>query len=124
MKKFNLEIFLNNFYREKQLNSNKKVVSRLKIIYGLNFYSCVQICNLIGFKYNINSNNLSLLDWKILYLILKENFNFFLFELKLKNIKRIRLLKNYKAWRHIFNLPVRGQRNHTNARTRKRFKIV
>jgi len=62
MKKFNLEIFLNNFYREKQLNSNKKVVSRLKIIYGLNFYSCVQICNLIGFKYNINSNNLSLLD--------------------------------------------------------------
>lgn len=35
------------------------------------------------------------------------------------NIKRLKDLGAYRGLRHIKNLPVRGQRTHTNARTRK-----
>lgn len=35
------------------------------------------------------------------------------------NIKRLMDLGNYRGMRHRKNLPVRGQRTHTNARTRK-----
>ena len=35
------------------------------------------------------------------------------------NIKRLMDLGNYRGLRHRRGLPVRGQRTHTNARTRK-----
>lgn len=35
-------------------------------------------------------------------------------------IKRLRDLKCYRGLRHLRGLPVRGQRTHTNAKTRKR----
>lgn len=35
------------------------------------------------------------------------------------NIKRLKDLGAYRGMRHIRNLPCRGQRTHTNARTRK-----
>lgn len=35
------------------------------------------------------------------------------------NIKRLKDLGTYRGMRHIRNLPVHGQRTHTNARTRK-----
>ena len=36
------------------------------------------------------------------------------------NIKRLIEIGSYRGFRHRRNLPVRGQRTHTNARTRKR----
>lgn len=36
-----------------------------------------------------------------------------------ENIKRLKDLGAYRGLRHIRNLPVRGQRTHTNSRTRK-----
>ncbi len=35
------------------------------------------------------------------------------------NIKRLKDIGSYRGMRHIKNLPVRGQRTHTNARTHK-----
>ena len=35
------------------------------------------------------------------------------------NIKRKKDMKSYQGMRHILRLPVRGQRTHGNARTRK-----
>src|SRR5207244_12962223 len=35
------------------------------------------------------------------------------------NIKRLSEIGSYRGFRHRRNLPVRGQRTHTNARTRK-----
>lgn len=35
------------------------------------------------------------------------------------NIKRLIEIKSYRGMRHLAGLPVRGQRTHTNARTRK-----
>lgn len=36
-----------------------------------------------------------------------------------QNIKRLIDIRSYRGTRHIKGLPVRGQRSHTNARTRK-----
>ncbi len=36
-----------------------------------------------------------------------------------QNIKRLIDIRSYRGSRHLRNLPVRGQRTHTNARTRK-----
>src|SRR5450759_30462 len=36
-----------------------------------------------------------------------------------RNIKRLIEIGSYRGFRHRRNLPVRGQRTHTNARTRK-----
>lgn len=36
-----------------------------------------------------------------------------------ENIDRLKAIKSYRGIRHIVNLPVRGQRTKTNARTRK-----
>ena len=35
------------------------------------------------------------------------------------NLKRLQAIKCYRGVRHLRSLPVRGQRTHTNARTRK-----
>lgn len=40
-----------------------------------------------------------------------------------KNIEFLIELKNYKGIRHKLKYPVRGQRTHTNAQTRIKFKI-
>ena len=39
------------------------------------------------------------------------------------NIKRLQKLRTRRGRRHKSSLPLRGQRTHTNARTRKRYKI-
>ena len=36
-----------------------------------------------------------------------------------QNIKRLMDIRSYRGSRHLKSLPVRGQRSHTNARTRK-----
>lgn len=57
-----------------------------------------------------------------LYTYLEEQCSF---EAKLKkiinnNIDRLKTIKSYRGYRHINNLPVRGQRTRTNAQTAKK----
>jgi small subunit ribosomal protein S13 len=40
------------------------------------------------------------------------------------NIQNKINLNNYAGFRHIYNLPTRGQRTHTNAKTSKSRKIL
>lgn len=40
------------------------------------------------------------------------------------NIKRLKDIKSYRGIRHIANLPARGQRTRTNARTRRGKKVT
>lgn len=42
---------------------------------------------------------------------------------KLNSIKTQKLISNYKGLRHSQNMPVRGQRSRTNAKTRRKRKI-
>lgn len=123
MKYFDLSFFLNKFFKNKKYFFLKQVWICLKYLYGLNIYSSQQICFMFGLNMFILNKYLSLYMWKNIYFYLKYNFNFFLYDSKIINLKNIYFTKNYKAWKHIFNLPVNGQRNRTNAKTRKKFKI-
>lgn len=40
------------------------------------------------------------------------------------NIKRLKDIKSYRGLRHVANLPVRGQRTKTNARTKRGRKVT
>jgi small subunit ribosomal protein S13 len=39
-----------------------------------------------------------------------------------KSVEFFKTIKNYRGMRHLYNYPVRGQRTHTNAKTRKKLK--
>lgn len=45
-----------------------------------------------------------------------------LIEHKRRNIEKLVDIRSYRGFRHVSNLPVRGQRTKTNARTRKNFR--
>ena len=106
------------------LNPKKKILYNLCIIFGINKTSSLQIC------YNVQIN--PILKWneiddqkrQMLLNILEKNMKNY------KNIKKIqrknilKIIKNgsVKGFRHKNNLPVRGQRTHSNAKTVKRFK--
>jgi len=44
--------------------------------------------------------------------------------IKRQSIKTLLLISNYRGKRHKNNLPVRGQRTHTNAKTRRKRAVV
>lgn len=69
-----------------------------------------------SFFINDYHNELSLLNLKQ-----KEHFDMFLSSYKEK-VEALKNASHYKGRRLIFNLPLRGQRTHTNARTCKRVK--
>jgi small subunit ribosomal protein S13 len=42
---------------------------------------------------------------------------------KSQQIKNFLLISSYRGLRHKANMPVRGQRTHTNAKTRRKYRI-
>ena len=100
---------------------NKQVHIALQYIYGIGDHYADKICKDLNIERSKRVNNLSddevlkireLIDAK--YTVEGDLRR----ELSL-NIKRLRDLGTYRGVRHRKKLPVRGQRTHTNARTRK-----
>jgi len=101
--------------------SNKRVVIALRYIYGIGPAKARDICTALAIPAERRVNELSDDEvLKIRELIDRE----FRVEGDLRrelamNIKRLMDLGCYRGLRHRRGLPVRGQRTHTNARTRK-----
>jgi len=101
--------------------TNKRVVISLRYIYGIGPIKAQQICTSLGIPDDRRVNQLS--DDEILRL--RETIDKdYRVEGDLRrevamNIKRLMDLGCYRGLRHRKGLPVRGQRTHTNARTRK-----
>ena len=101
--------------------TGKRVSIGLRYIYGIGPAKAQEICTRLGIPEERRVNQLS--DDEILHIremIDKE----FRVEGDLRrevamNIKRLMDLGCYRGLRHRKGLPVRGQRTHTNARTRK-----
>ncbi len=99
----------------------KRVVIALRYIYGIGPALAVDICKKVGIPDAKRVNQLS--DEEVLKIrecIDRE----FRVEGDLRreialNIKRLMDMGAYRGLRHRKGLPVRGQRTHTNARTRK-----
>ncbi len=99
----------------------KRVPIALTYITGIGPTSALKICDALGIAVQRRVNDLS--DAEILAIREHIDANFTV-EGDLRrevstNIKRLMDLGCYRGLRHRRNLPVRGQRTHTNARTRK-----
>ncbi|WP_171126038.1 MULTISPECIES: 30S ribosomal protein S13 [unclassified Ruegeria] len=99
----------------------KRVPIALTYITGIGNTSAKAICDAVGIEATRRVNELS--DAEVLKIreFIDENFTV---EGDLRrevqmNVKRLMDLGCYRGLRHRRNLPVRGQRTHTNARTRK-----
>jgi small subunit ribosomal protein S13 len=101
--------------------TQKRVVIALQYIHGIGPKSAREICTKVGIPDERRVNQLS--DGEVLQI--RESVDRdYVVEGDLRrsvamNIKRLMDLGCYRGLRHRRGLPVRGQRTHTNARTRK-----
>ncbi|MDH5187759.1 MAG: 30S ribosomal protein S13 [Rhodospirillaceae bacterium] len=99
----------------------KRVVIALTYIHGIGRTKAVAICEKVGIPLERRVNDLT--DAEVINI--RETIdNDYQVEGDLRrevamNIKRLMDLGCYRGLRHRRGLPVRGQRTHTNARTRK-----
>jgi small subunit ribosomal protein S13 len=101
--------------------SNKRVEIGLTYIFGIGRTKAVEICSKASIPSTRRVNDLT--DSEVIQ-IREIIDNDYLVEGDLRretsmNIKRLMDLGCYRGLRHRRGLPVRGQRTHTNARTRK-----
>tara|TARA_Y100000590_G_scaffold342688_1_gene391369 strand:- start:3035 stop:3403 length:369 start_codon:yes stop_codon:yes gene_type:complete len=101
--------------------TNKRVEIALTSIHGIGPAKAKQICNKVNIDQEKRVNQLS--DAEVIQ-IREAIDNDYLVEGDLRrevamNIKGMMDLGCYRGLRHRRGLPVRGQRTHTNARTRK-----
>ena len=101
--------------------TNKRVEVALTYIYGIGPKHAKDICEKMSFAPSLRVNQMSDEDVLRLRELIDGNYKV---EGDLRrevamNIKRLMDLGCYRGLRHRKGLPVRGQRTHTNARTRK-----
>ncbi|SIT09575.1 SSU ribosomal protein S13P [Roseivivax lentus] len=101
--------------------TNKRVPIALTYIHGIGNTSAKEICAAVNIDESRRINELS--DSEVVAMREHIDANYTV-EGDLRrevqiNVKRLMDLGCYRGLRHRRNLPVRGQRTHTNARTRK-----
>jgi len=101
--------------------TNKRVHVALTYIHGIGDHQAVKICGTVGIEESRRVNQLTEQEVISIREAIDQNH---MVEGDLRrevslNIKRLMDLGCYRGLRHRRNLPVRGQRTHTNARTRK-----
>lgn len=101
--------------------TNKRVVIGLRYVYGIGPSSAQAICEKLGIDNAKRVNELSDDEVTKIRDLIDSDYRV---EGDLRretamNIKRLMDLGCYRGLRHRRGLPVRGQRTHTNARTRK-----
>lgn len=99
----------------------KHTLIALQYIYGIGPYRAARICELAGIEPSKKADDLDDAEVRKIREVIDHNFKV---EGDLRrevtlNIKRLMDLGCYRGLRHRRGLPVRGQRTHTNARTRK-----
>jgi small subunit ribosomal protein S13 len=103
------------------LPPNKRAVISLQYIYGIGNKSAHDICEKAGIELPTRTKDLTDDQARKIREIIEAEYKV---EGDLRrevtmNIKRLMDLGCYRGLRHRKGLPVRGQRTHTNARTRK-----
>jgi small subunit ribosomal protein S13 len=99
--------------------TNKRVVIALQYIHGIGQAKAGEIVRKVGIEDSRRVNQLS--DAEVLQIreTIDRDYTVDLRRDTAVNIKRLMDLACYRGLRHRKGLPVRGQRTHTNARTRK-----
>ena len=101
--------------------TNKRVIIALTYIHGIGSFKARQIVDKLGIDHTRRVADLS--DQEVLHIRetidAEHTVEGDLRRETAMNIKRLMDLACYRGLRHRKGLPVRGQRTHTNARTRK-----
>ena len=112
-------------FRNQELNGLAEIRSCLLSIWGIGWWRAITIINKLGlaypfFTYRLNAYYFHLINYLLTNLLIS----------KVKaqrsitmNIKKLITINCYIGKRHKLNLPVRGQRTRTNAKTQKRLKL-
>ena len=103
------------------IRPNKRVEIALSYIHGIGRTTAKEICQKAGIPSERRVNEMTEAEETQIRNIVAEDYQV---EGDLRrevsmNIKRLMDLRCYRGLRHRKGLPVRGQRTHTNARTRK-----
>lgn len=103
------------------LPRNKRIEIALTYIYGIGLTTAKEIIAATGVDPNIRVKDLSEEDLAKLRDYIQQNLKVEgdLHREVSQNVKRLMEIGCYRGLRHRRGLPVRGQRTHTNARTRK-----
>lgn len=101
--------------------TNKRVIIALQYIHGIGAKKAEEICTKVNIPFERRVNEMT--DAEVIQ-VREAIDRDYVVEGDLRrsvamNIKRLMDLGNYRGLRHRRGLPVRGQRTHTNARTRK-----
>lgn len=104
-----------------EIPRSKRLFVGLTSIYGIGRSRAIEICQKANIDHMKKVDDLTLDEERILREIIQ---NEYVVEGTLRtqvamNIKRLMEIGSYRGMRHKRGLPVRGQRTHTNARTRK-----
>jgi len=112
-------------FLKKKIFNKTTLFQNLTTIYGIGPSSANKICSHVGYHPNLSFSNLREDQlYKILtfiekhYVLIENNLKLF----HKNNFSYLTKVKNYRALRHKIGLPTRGQRTHTNANTKKKFK--
>jgi len=100
----------------------KRFVIALTYIYGIGITTANRICNRLKINLALRTNQVSEDKISEVRALLEKESLVLEGDLRRKrttDIKRLTDLGCYRGIRHVKKLPVRGQRTHTNARTRK-----
>lgn len=105
-----------------KISTKKQVQHALTAIYGLGLKSSLEICKQLNIPYNTKVDKLTDLQIANIIKLIKKNY---LIEDNLRkqkqlNISKLVKTKSYKGFRHMYSLPLRGQRTSTNGKTQKR----
>ena len=103
------------------LPRNKRIEIALTYIYGIGLTTAKEIIAATGIDPDIRVKDLSEEDLAKLRDYIQQNLKVEgdLHREVSQNVKRLMEIGCYRGLRHRRGLPVRGQRTHTNARTRK-----
>jgi small subunit ribosomal protein S13 len=104
-----------------ELPKDKRIVIGLTYIYGIGRTTSMQILQKVGVDVNKRVKDLSMEEEKDIREVIQNDYQV---EGELRtqtamDIKRLMEIGCYRGNRHKRGMPVRGQRTHTNARTRR-----
>lgn len=113
-------------FKEVKFSKRGLLAANFSRIYGLGYSKSFHLLEKFGFNRLAGISSLNLYKFNSLIFFLKK---FFMTENVLKrsiflNIQKKINLNNYAGFRHISNLPTRGQRTHTNSKTSRSRKIL
>ncbi len=104
-----------------QLPDDKRIEYALTLMYGISWNRSGKILTQVNVDKNKHVKDLSEEEIKKIIEFIEKNY---LIEGDLReelgsDIKRLKEIQSYRGSRHVHNLPVRGQRTRSNARTKR-----